>query len=70
MFVRQHLHMLPTREDRADLAAITALVEDSMPTPVLDRSYPLAEVAKGLRYVEAGHAHGKVVITFAQSTLP
>ncbi len=68
MFVRQHLHMLPTREDRADLAAITALVEDSMPTPVLDRSYPLAEVAEGLR--EAGHAHGKVVITFAQSTLP
>ena len=69
MSVRQHLHMLPTREDHAELAAITALVEDGKPTPVLDRSYPVAEVAEGLRYVEAGHAHGKVVITFPQITV-
>jgi NADPH:quinone reductase-like Zn-dependent oxidoreductase len=30
-----------------------------------DRTYPLADAADGLRYVEHGHAHGKVVITMA-----
>jgi NADPH:quinone reductase-like Zn-dependent oxidoreductase len=64
-FVRQHLRFLPTREDRAELAAITALTEDGKLTPVLDRAYPLADTAQGLRHVEGGHARGKVVITVA-----
>jgi NADPH:quinone reductase-like Zn-dependent oxidoreductase len=62
-FVRQRLRFLPTREDRAELAAITALTEDGKLTPVLDRTYPLADTAEGLRHVEGGHARGKVVIT-------
>ena len=64
-FVRQRLRFLPTQEDRAELAAITALIEDGKLTPVLDRTYPLADVAEGLRHVERGHARGKVVITVA-----
>jgi NADPH:quinone reductase-like Zn-dependent oxidoreductase len=64
-FVRQRLRFLPTREDGAELAAVTALVEDGKLTPVLDRTYPLADTAEGLRYVEGGHARGKVVITVA-----
>jgi NADPH:quinone reductase-like Zn-dependent oxidoreductase len=32
---------------------------------VLDRTYPLADAAEGLRHVEQGHARGKVVITVA-----
>ena len=64
-FVRQHLRFLPTREDRAELAAIAALIEDGKLTPVLDRSYPMADTTEALRYVEGGHAHGKVVITVA-----
>jgi NADPH:quinone reductase-like Zn-dependent oxidoreductase len=32
-------------------------------TPVLDRTYPLADTAEGLRRVEHGHARGKVVIS-------
>jgi len=31
-------------------------------TPVIDRQYPLAEIPEAMRYVEAGHAHGKVVL--------
>ena len=31
--------------------------------PVIDRRYPLSEVAEALRYLEEGHAQGKVVIT-------
>jgi NADPH:quinone reductase-like Zn-dependent oxidoreductase len=64
-FVRQRLLLLPTREDRAELAAITALIEEGKLTPVLDRTYPLADTAEGLRHVERGHARGKVVITVA-----
>jgi Zinc-binding dehydrogenase len=33
--------------------------------PVLDRTYPLAETAEGLRRVEAGHVPGKLVIVVA-----
>jgi NADPH:quinone reductase-like Zn-dependent oxidoreductase len=62
-FVGQHLRPLPTRQDRAELAAITALIEDGKLTPVLDRTYPLTDIAEGLRHVEAGHVHGKVAIT-------
>jgi NADPH:quinone reductase-like Zn-dependent oxidoreductase len=32
-------------------------------TPVLDRKYPLSETAEAMRYLEQGHARGKVVIT-------
>lgn len=64
-FVRQRLRFLPTREDRAELAAITALTEDGKLTPVVDRTYPLADTSEGLRHVEEGHARGKVVITVA-----
>jgi NADPH:quinone reductase-like Zn-dependent oxidoreductase len=64
-FVRQRLRFLPTREDRAELAAVTALTEDGKLTPVVDRTYPLADAAEGLRHVEGGHARGKVVITVA-----
>jgi NADPH:quinone reductase-like Zn-dependent oxidoreductase len=64
-FVRQRLQFLPTKKDRQELASITALIGDGKLTPVLDRTYPLADTAEGLRYVEAGHAHGKVVIAVA-----
>jgi NADPH:quinone reductase-like Zn-dependent oxidoreductase len=64
-FVRQRLRILPTREDRADLVAVTALIEEGKLTPVVGRTYPLADTAEGLRHVEAGHARGKVVVTVA-----
>ena len=41
------------------------LIEAGKLTPVLDRIYPLAGTAEGLRRVEQGHARGKVVITVA-----
>ena len=31
--------------------------------PVIDRRYPLGKVAEAIRYLEEGHAQGKVVIT-------
>ena len=46
-----------------DLATLAALVAAGKVAPVIDRRYPLGEAVDALRYVEAGHARGKVVIT-------
>jgi NADPH:quinone reductase-like Zn-dependent oxidoreductase len=64
-FVRQRLRPLPPGQKRADLLTITGLIEAGKLAPVLDRTYPLADTAEGLRRVEAGHARGKVVIAVA-----
>ena len=43
------------------------LLEAGKVKPVIDRCYPLSEVPEALRYLEEGHARGKVVITVAQN---
>jgi NADPH:quinone reductase-like Zn-dependent oxidoreductase len=45
------------------LAALTELIEDGKIIPVIDRSYPFADIPAAIRYQEQGHARGKVVIT-------
>ena len=47
----------------ADLRALTAFIERGEVKPVVERCYPLAEAAEALRYLDAGHARGKLVIT-------
>lgn len=49
--------------NRNDLVAITELLEAGKVVPVIDRCYPFGETAAALRYLEKGHARGKVVIT-------
>ena len=46
-----------------DLAYVSALFEAGKVIPVIDRRYPLSEVAEALRYFGEGNAKGKVVIT-------
>ena len=46
-----------------DVARLTELIEAGKLRPVIDRRYPLREVPESLRYLEAGHAKGKLVIT-------
>jgi NADPH:quinone reductase-like Zn-dependent oxidoreductase len=62
-FVRQRLRPLPDTWTREHLLAVTGLIEAGQLTPVVGRTYPLADTAAGLRYVEEGHARGKVVVT-------
>jgi len=52
--------------NQQDLAVIRELLEAGKVIPVIDRCYPLRETANALRYLEEGHARGKVVITLEQ----
>ena len=46
-----------------NLVTLTGLIEDGKVTPVIDRSYPFADIPAAIRYQEQGHARGKVVVT-------
>lgn len=62
-FVGQQLVSFLTDVNRDDLVFLSELVDTGKVRPVIDRTYPLSDVAEALRYLEAGHARGKVVIT-------
>ena len=46
-----------------DLSVLGELMQSGKMTPVIDRRYSLKELPAAMRYVEAGHARGKVIIT-------
>ncbi len=54
----------PTQKD---FAFLKELLEAGKVAPVIVRRYPLSEVPEAIRYVEEGHAKGKVVITVKQN---
>ena len=53
------------KPNQKDLVFMKELLEAGKVKPVIDRRYPFGETAEALRYLEAGHARGKVVITMA-----
>ena len=62
-FVSQKLGTFVNNENHEDMLVLKELIEAGKVTPVIDRTYPLSEVSKAIRYLEDGHARGKVVIT-------
>ena len=60
---RQRLRALAAKERREDLLFLTGLFESGQVTPVIDRTYPLAEVPEAIRRLETGDVRGKLVIT-------
>lgn len=60
--VGQKLRPFVSLPNKQDLLALRDMIEAGKLTPVIDRTYPLAETAAALAYVEQGHARGKVVI--------
>jgi NADPH:quinone reductase-like Zn-dependent oxidoreductase len=62
-FVGQQLRSLLSKENHEDLIVLKELIEAGTVTPVIDRTFPLTEVPKAIRYLEERHVRGKVVIT-------
>ena len=61
--VSQRMTFFLARQNSGDLAVLRELLDAGKVTPVIDRTYPLTETAEAIRYLETGHARGKVVIT-------
>ena len=62
-FSSRKLVMVLAKGSKADLTIMRELMEAGKITPVIDRRYTLSEVPEAIRYLEEGHARGKVVIT-------
>lgn len=62
-FVGQRLTMLASKERYADLEVLSPLIENGQITPVIDKTYSLADVPDAMGHLEAGHARGKIAIT-------
>ena len=54
---------LTAHANQKDLVILKELLEGGKIVPAIDRTYPLSETAEALRYLGAGHARGKIVIT-------
>jgi NADPH:quinone reductase-like Zn-dependent oxidoreductase len=63
----QKLVMVPAKSSKEDLAIMQELIKAGKVIPVIDRSYTLSEVPEAIRYLEKGHARGKIVITVEQN---
>ena len=50
-------------QKQADLITLAGLIQSGKVTPVIDRTYPLAEVPEAIRYFEQGRTRGKIIIT-------
>jgi NADPH:quinone reductase-like Zn-dependent oxidoreductase len=62
-FVSQNLVQLVAKRNKDDLEILSGLIEAGKITPVIDRTYKLSETRDAIRYLEGGHARGKIVIT-------
>jgi NADPH:quinone reductase-like Zn-dependent oxidoreductase len=62
-FVGQKLGTFVNKENHEDMLVLKDLIESGKLTPVIDRTFPLADAPNAIRYLEAGHAQGKVVVT-------
>jgi NADPH:quinone reductase-like Zn-dependent oxidoreductase len=62
-FVGQKLGTFVNKENHEDMLVLKELIEAGKVTPIIDKTYSLAEVPEAIRYLEEGHARGKVVIT-------
>src|SRR6266550_9103384 len=62
-FVNQQMGMMMADANQKDLTILADMMQSGKLKPVIDRTYKLDQVPDAIRYVEQGHARGKVVIT-------
>jgi NADPH:quinone reductase-like Zn-dependent oxidoreductase len=61
-FIAQKFKFYIAKVLKADLTVLRDLMEEGKLKPVIDRQYPISETTEALRYLEEGHARGKMVI--------
>ena len=62
-FVRQKARLFLSIPKNEDLIFLKELIETGKVIPIIDRTYPLSETPEAFRYLNEGHARGKIVIT-------
>ena len=62
-FVSQQMGMMMAELKQSDLQFLADLMQSGKMKPVIDRTYKLDQVPDAIRYLEQGHARGKVIIT-------
>jgi NADPH:quinone reductase-like Zn-dependent oxidoreductase len=62
-FVKQQLGMMMANANATDLTFLGSLMEAGKMKPVIDRTYKFSDLPDAIRYLEQGHARGKVVLT-------
>lgn len=69
-FMSQEAGLMMARLTQQDLGILADLLKSGKVTPVIDRRYSSHEIPQAIRYVGEGHARGKVVVNFPQSSPP
>jgi len=64
-FVGQEMSMMMAGQSRADLETLADMLATGRLTTVIDRRFALDDIAEAIRYSEAGHARGKIIIEVA-----
>jgi NADPH:quinone reductase-like Zn-dependent oxidoreductase len=64
LFGNQKFLMILAKPSKQDLTWMREQMESGKITPVIDRLYSLNEVPEAIRYLETGHARGKLIVTF------
>jgi NADPH:quinone reductase-like Zn-dependent oxidoreductase len=62
-FVGQSLKPLAAKDTAADLSVLADLIDAGTITPLIDRTFVLETAADAIRYLEQGHASGKIVVS-------
>jgi len=61
-FVHQQMGMMMADANHNDLTVLADMMQSGKLKPVIDRTYKLDQVPEAIRYVEQGHARGKVIV--------
>jgi NADPH:quinone reductase-like Zn-dependent oxidoreductase len=67
LFMRQQGSLFVANPKSEDMIFLKELIEVGKVTPVIDKMYPLSETPEALRYLDNGHARGKVIITMERN---
>ena len=62
-FISQQMGMMMADANQKDLTVLADMMQSGKVKPVIDRTYKLSEVPQAIRYLEEGHARGKVIIS-------